>query len=436
MRILLCGDTLGITQLLANVSTKDIVGIIAASIRPQYVTELTSIAEKAKVPIFIQPKWRSIDYVEFKRQIIEISPDIILINSYSMIIREDILSIPRFGGLNIHTALLPRNRGCNPTQWAILNKEFETGVTLHEIDSGLDTGPIVDQIKIPIYFQDTWVDIRGREAQATNDLLKSNLPQILSGSWQAVPQKNKNASTGRRRTPKDGEFFWSEKIVDIHNKIRALVPPLPPAYYLQGDGIRIEVDKYLTPWQLTLHKYDSAIGGQSIKSYSTNLIPLQKKDAQLFFDCLTDRELDTYNAPTNSNSVKEIGVWVESLMNECSDMVAFIIEAVDDKNIVGICKLLNIDWRNRKAKIRIRISTNLPVSLDLECEALKILCSFAFDELGLHNLSIEVFTKDSKRVKSYQKLGFVKEPLPKEASLSLVNGHEPELLQLSKSRES
>lgn len=434
MRILLCGDTSGVAQLVDHVPAENIVGIIAASIRPQYLMELTSIAKKAKVPIFIQPKWKSCDYVDFKGKINEICPDIMLVNSYSMIIREDILTVPRIGGLNVHAALLPRNRGCNPTQWAILNKEFETGVTLHEMDSGLDTGPIVDQIKIPIFFHDTWLDIRGREAQATNDLLKSNLPQILSGSWKAVPQQNKNASTGRRRTPKDGEFFWSEKIVDIHNKIRALVPPLPPAHYLQDDGRRIEVDKYLTPWKLASYKYDSAIGGQSIKSDSANLIPLQKKDAKLFFDCLTDRELGTYNAPSNSNSVQELGVWVESMISECPELVVFVIESIEDKNTVGVCKLLNIDWRNRNAKLRIRIGTAFPVSQDFESEVLKILCRFAFEELGLRNLNTQVFAKDSKKVKSYEKIGFVKEPLPEEASLSLVSGHGDDFLQLSKSR--
>ena len=181
MRILLCGDTHGITQLLGHVSTNNIVGIIAASIRTKYLSELRSIAEKAKVPLFIQPKWKSTDYVEFKRQIIEISPDIILVNSYSMIIREDVLSVPRLGGLNVHAALLPRNRGPNPTQWAILNKEFETGVTLHEINNCIDAGPIIDQRKVPIYFNDTWLEVRDREVIATNDLLKTNIPKSLSG---------------------------------------------------------------------------------------------------------------------------------------------------------------------------------------------------------------------------------------------------------------
>ena len=416
MRILLCGDTPGITQLLANVSTKDIVGIIAASIRPQYVTELTSIAEKAKVPIFIQPKWRSIDYVEFKRQIIEISPDIILINSYSMIIREDILSIPRFGGLNIHTALLPRNRGCNPTQWAILNKEFETGVTLHEIDSGLDTGPIVDQIKIPIYFQDTWVDIRGREAQATNDLLKSNLPQILSGSWQAVPQKNKNASTSRRRTPKDGEFFWSEKIVDIHNKIRALVPPLPPTYYLRKDGKKVEYDKYLTPWEITSLKYDPEVGGGSMKTGRINLRPLTKSYSRLLFKWITDRDLVRFNSSYFPVSESDHEVWIEKMMRKHSDLVIFVVEEKKEKKAIGTCQLFNINWVHRNAELQIRIGEKENEGKSYGSEAVRLICEFGFEDLSLHRIFLQVLADNDKEIKLYQECGFILEGTQQEAA--------------------
>jgi methionyl-tRNA formyltransferase len=261
MRILIFGDSIGVPQLLQFLQEENIVGIVGATIRSQSNYELAELSVRRNIGFLIQPRSNSEDYESFVASVRCLKPDLVLVNSYSMIIREEVLSASRLGGINLHAGLLPRNRGCNPTQWAIINKQFVTGVTMHEMDSGIDTGPIIDQKKIPIFFHDTWLDIRGREAQATNDLLKSNLPQILSGSWQAVAQKNKNASTGRRRTSKDGEFFWSEKIVDIHNKIRALVPPLPPAFYLRKDGKKVEHDKYLTPWELTSLKYDPEVGG-------------------------------------------------------------------------------------------------------------------------------------------------------------------------------
>ena len=81
-------------------------------------------------------------------------PDLIFVNSYSMIRPEDILAISRFGGINIHGALLPKYRGRNPTQWSILNSETSTGVTIHEMTEGIDEGAIIAQQEVPIYFKD------------------------------------------------------------------------------------------------------------------------------------------------------------------------------------------------------------------------------------------------------------------------------------------
>jgi len=212
MRILLCGDTPGVSQLLAHVPLQNVVGIIAATIRPQYLKTLESLAKTEKLSLLVQPKWKSERYDEFLRKIIQSKPDLILVNSYSMIIREDVLSASRLGGINVHGALLPRNRGCNPTQWAILNQEYETGVTLHQMDSGIDTGPIIDQRKIPIFFHDSWLDVREREVQVTNDLLKSNVPGILLGNWKAIPQSKEKATTPPYPVP-----FIGTKMMKVRN---------------------------------------------------------------------------------------------------------------------------------------------------------------------------------------------------------------------------
>ena len=261
MKILIFGDTIGVPQLLRYLPEENLVGVVGASIRPQYNKELEELAVCRNIKFLIQPRSNSEDYELFVKSVRSLNPELIFVNSYSMIIRDDIISIPRLGALNIHASLLPRNRGCNPTQWAILKNELQAGVTIHEIDSGIDTGPIVDQIEIPIYIDDTWLDIRDREFKAIDDILKKNLKKILSGKWESRPQINGAATTGYRRKPEDGEFIWSEKIVDIHNKIRALVPPLPPAFYLRKDGNKVEYDKYLTQWEITSLKYGSEVGG-------------------------------------------------------------------------------------------------------------------------------------------------------------------------------
>jgi methionyl-tRNA formyltransferase len=405
MRILLCGDTPGVTHLIGHVPVENIVGIIAASIRPQYLTELASFAEKVKVPIFIQPKWNSSDYAQFKRQIFDIAPDIIFVNSYTMIIRDDVLSSSTHGGLNVHAAFLPRNRGCNPTQWAIINKEFETGVTLHEIDNGIDTGPIVDQRKVAIYFDDTWAKVRKRELQATNDLLKKNIPKILSGKWDSIPQSNKDATIGRRRKPEDGEFNWAEKIIDIHNKIRALVPPLPSAFYLK-EGLKTEFTNYLTPQELLLKKYDPVIGGVQLKSERIKLRPLKKSDSDLLYELIKESDPLIYNASYFPVSESDHEVWIQKMISRRSDLVTFVIELLNEKKVIGICKLFNINWIHRNAELQIRIGDQSYQSKGYGCEAVDLLSYFGHEDLNLHRIYLQVFADNIRVIKDYEKCGF------------------------------
>ena len=181
MRILIFGDSIGVPQLLRFLPEENIVGIVGATIRSQSNDELAELSVRRNIGLLIQPRFNSNDYESFVASVRCLKPDLVLVNSYSMIIREEVLSASQHGVINLHAGLLPRNRGCNPTQWAILNKEFETGVTLHEMDSGIDTGPIIDQRKIPILFDDTWLDVRARECEATNDLLESYISYIISG---------------------------------------------------------------------------------------------------------------------------------------------------------------------------------------------------------------------------------------------------------------
>ena len=286
---------------------------------------------------------------------------------------------------------------------------------MHELDSGLDTGPIVDQIKIPIHFQDTWVDIRDREAQATNDLLKSNLPQILSGSWEAVPQKNKNASTGRRRTPKDGEFFWSEKIIDIHNKIRALVPPLPPAFYFQKDQ-KIEIAKYLTPWELVIKKFDPSIGEEQLQSERLKLRPLKKSDSDLLYQWIKDRDLLIYNASYYPVSESDHQLWLEKMMTKRSDLVIFVIELLDKQKAIGSCQLFNINWVHRNAELQIRIGDTEYLGKGYGSEAVSMLAQFGFNDLNLHRIYLQVFASNQRAINAYNKCGFKQEGIARESA--------------------
>ena len=188
MRLILVGDAPGIAQLLRQVPAGNVVALVGAAIRSQYLPELEGMAVKLGVPLLIQPKWGAGEYPGFVRAIGALQADLLWVNSYSMILRDDLLATVRLGGINIHAALLPRNRGCNPIQWGIIHGETEGGVTLHEITPGIDEGPIIDQRRVPIDISDDWMAVRERIAGATDDLVDANLPRILAGNWTSVTQ--------------------------------------------------------------------------------------------------------------------------------------------------------------------------------------------------------------------------------------------------------
>mgnify|MGYP003331528371 CR=1 FL=1 len=105
-------------------------------------------------------------------------PDLILFYGWSWIISKNL--VENFKCLMLHPSPLPKYRGGSPIQNQIINGETLGAVSIFLMDDGIDTGPIVDQRKIPIYFDDTWSRVRKREVQATNDLLKTNIPKILT----------------------------------------------------------------------------------------------------------------------------------------------------------------------------------------------------------------------------------------------------------------
>ncbi|HXH19798.1 MAG TPA: formyltransferase family protein, partial [Chitinophagales bacterium] len=130
-RIILFGDTPGILQITKIIPSDLIKGIVVSSIRPQYFKSAKRIAARLKVPILIQPKYKAQGYKKFLEDIKSLNPDFFICNSYSMLIRDKILQTVNYNAINVHWALLPKNRGPHPTQWAIIKDEKKTGITVH-----------------------------------------------------------------------------------------------------------------------------------------------------------------------------------------------------------------------------------------------------------------------------------------------------------------
>lgn len=215
MRLILIGDAPGVSQLLHHVPAGNVVALVGASIRMDYIAVLEQIAGRLKVPLLVQPRYGTGEYAAFVRAAGALQADLIWVNSYSMILRDDLLATLRLGGINIHAALLPRNRGCNPIQWGIINGETEGGVTLHEITAGIDEGPIIDQRRVPIDIDDDWMVALSHIAMAIKNLTATHLPWIPAKNWLSVTLNLTRATDDRHMIANDlrpdaGRGYWPD----------------------------------------------------------------------------------------------------------------------------------------------------------------------------------------------------------------------------------
>lgn len=224
---------------------RDVEIIIGSDSRPQHFDALKSAAKHYGAEFMEQPGPTDANYASFVRRFQSVSPDVILCCSYSRLVPFEVLQSARFGGVNIHYALLPRNRGKHPVQWAIMNGEKSTGVTLHEMSSKIDHGPIIDQDSTPIYLEDTWRTVTSRLDRLAVEIIGRNLAAVVGGSWSGVPQDQTRATLGRPRSRADSELDCSWPAMRIHDHIRALVSPLPTAFYRNHLGDICEIDAYL-----------------------------------------------------------------------------------------------------------------------------------------------------------------------------------------------
>ncbi|WP_022852146.1 methionyl-tRNA formyltransferase [Limisalsivibrio acetivorans] len=245
-KVLLVGDSFGVSQLMELIPVESICGIVGASVRPRYINELEELSAQSNAQLIIQPKYNTPDYTEFSRRVQECGADVLICNSYSMLIRGDILEL--FGGraYNVHYALLPLNRGPNPVQWAIIRDESVTGVTIHRMSEGFDEGEIISSAREEIRETDTWVSLNERLKQRAFDLLSRTVPALLREKPEGTKQDDSRATKNPRLTP-DYPCIDFDSMTDrgIFNLIRAQVKPLRGAYY-EKEGERVYVDCYLS----------------------------------------------------------------------------------------------------------------------------------------------------------------------------------------------
>ena len=187
------------------------------------------------------------DFISLLRSL---DPAIIVVVAYGRILPREILDIPEHGCVNVHASLLPKYRGAAPIQWALLNGEKETGVTIMKLDELLDTGDIILQEKVEIRDDDNAFSLSRKLFSAGSRLLLKALEQIEEGKAQYRPQKEAEATQAPAIQKESGEIDWRRPAPEIHNRIRAMVPwPGGHTFYRE---------RLLKIWRSDLHVADLA----------------------------------------------------------------------------------------------------------------------------------------------------------------------------------
>lgn len=243
--IALFGDDYGIPQLLSVVPREKIACIVGAIIRPQYFTYLKKSAKMIGCSFLVQPKKTSFEYSSFYSKLMNLGIDLLFSNSYSMKIHRDVLNLVRNNAINIHESLLPKNRGFNPTQWAIIKGEKETGVTMHYMSVDIDSGDIIAQKRVIISNEDTWVSVTDKARAAQVRLIRKVVPEILTGKAKREKQNRELVSQNKRLDEHYPKIcFDTMTNLQIFNLIRAQVKPLKGAY-IEKNGKRKYFDTYV-----------------------------------------------------------------------------------------------------------------------------------------------------------------------------------------------
>ena len=156
-------------------------------------------------------------------------PDAIVIIAYGQIIPAGLLSIPRFGWINLHASLLPKYRGAAPIQWAIASGETVTGNTTMRIDAGMDTGEMLLQEELRIGVEETAPELAGRLAETGAPLMAKTLRGLASGELVGRGQEHAEATMAPMLKKEDGRIEWPRSATEIYNRMRGFAP-WPGAY--------------------------------------------------------------------------------------------------------------------------------------------------------------------------------------------------------------
>ncbi|MGE5197179.1 MAG: methionyl-tRNA formyltransferase [Deltaproteobacteria bacterium] len=183
-------------------------------------TPVKSVAEEAGLKVY-QPE--SINTLEAAHFLKGLGPDLFVVIAYGQIISQKLLDIPRLLAVNVHASLLPKYRGAAPINWAIINGETTTGVTVMKMVRQMDAGPVIAQEKISIDNDDNARTLERKLSDLGAHLLLQSLKSIENGRYALLPQDDAKVVLASKLRKEDGLIKWDVPAQDIYNRIRGCV---------------------------------------------------------------------------------------------------------------------------------------------------------------------------------------------------------------------
>jgi methionyl-tRNA formyltransferase len=176
---------------------------------------------------------------QLQKELKDRKPDIIVVVAYGLILPQAVLEIPQYGALNIHASLLPRWRGAAPIQRALLAGDRETGVSIMQMDAGLDTGPVLLQERVPILEDDTAGTLHDRLGGLGAKLIVRALSDLEAGGLRAVPQTAEGVTYAAKLDKRESRLDWRERAVAVSRRVRAFDPSPGARARLRGVELKI-----------------------------------------------------------------------------------------------------------------------------------------------------------------------------------------------------
>lgn len=247
MRVVFMGTpdfSVGTLKALA-VAGHEIAGVVSQPDKPKgrgknlQPTPVKEAAMELGLPVYQPKKVRDPEFLEVLK---ELNPEVIVVVAFGQLIPKSILELAPYGCINVHASLLPKYRGAAPIQWAVIDGEPETGVTIMRMDEGLDTGDMISKVTVPVSADETGGSLFDKLSEAGAKLLVETLPSLEEGTavFEKQPEESPTAYAGMIKKSM-GDLDWNRPAEELERLIRGLNPW--PSAYTKLDGKTLKIWK-------------------------------------------------------------------------------------------------------------------------------------------------------------------------------------------------